>query len=138
MKTIRFLQLLLGSILMLSTQCTKEKDYRDSYVGDYNFIITGHYYNLADSIFYDTTFYFSGYIAKTDNNPSCITICYKNTSCMVANLSQDGSIDKPQGTGHGYGFNGKFERTDKVSFTYYNWYPIPNVTTTESVTGDRK
>lgn len=123
---------------MLLTQCTKEKDYRDSYVGDYNFIIKGHYYNWADSIFYDTTFYFSGYIAKTDNNPSCITICYNNTSCMVANLSQDGSIGKPQGASLGYGFKGKFDGTDKVSFTYYMWYPIPNVTATESVTGDRK
>ena len=123
---------------MLLTQCVKEKDYRDSYVGNYNFIIKGHYFNQADSTFYDTTFYFSGYIAKTDQNPSRITICYKNTSCIVADVSQDASIQKTQGAGHGYGFNGKFDGTDKVSFTFTMWYPISNVTATESVTGDRK
>ena len=67
MKSITISSFLIGLILLLSTQCTKEAketDYRDAYIGDYNFTIKAHYYYAADSIFKDTLYYFSGNISK--------------------------------------------------------------------------
>jgi hypothetical protein len=69
--------LIFFSILFCFVACEKEQqdDYRDKYVGDYKFEITYNYpiYTWVDSlqtgilIWYDSIYYYSGFIKKSLN-----------------------------------------------------------------------
>jgi hypothetical protein len=136
MKSIIFLSILLGLILISSTQCTKEAkepNYRDAYMGDYNFTIKSHYYYATDSTFKDTIYYFSGYITKSDYSSSSINLYYKPNFHAPANISHDGKLDKIYGFGIAWALGGKFEGTDSVFFAY-----ILPLTLFDSVYGKRK
>ena len=134
MKFITILSILLGLILISSTQCSKEvkeTDYRDAFIGDYIFTVNAYHY-AADSIFKDSLYYFSGYISKSDYSPSAILIFSQPTFNTVANISNDGKLGKIYGFGIGWNLGGKFEGVDRL------WFRFGGLYTCDSVTGIRK
>jgi hypothetical protein len=134
MKSITISSILLGLILISLTQCskeTKETDYRDAFIGDYNFTVNAHSHFPADSIFKDTVYYFSGNISKSDY-PEAIKIYYKPNGGIAGKISPTGELDKIPGFGIGYSFGGKFEGVDKL------WFRLVLLYSKDSVTGIRK
>lgn len=135
MKSITLFWILIGLILISSTRCSKEAkgtDYRDAFLGDYDFTISAFHFDLTtDSVYKDSIYQFSGYIAKSDNSPSAILLFYKPNFNIVANLSPNGSLDKIYGFGIGWNLNGKFCGVDSLRFRFGGIY-------VDSVTGIRK
>jgi len=136
MKSIILLSVLLGLILLSTTQCSKEAketDYRDAFIGDYNFTINAYHYDIAsDSTFKDSLYNFSGNIKKSDDSPSAILLYYKPNFNTVGNISRDGIIEKIHGAGIGWNLLGTFKGVDRLYFYYGGLY------THDSVTGIRK
>jgi hypothetical protein len=105
-------------IFTFFSSCKKEKDYRDHYIGDYNFIIHKHVFKVNDSTYFDTTINYGGQIVKEDYEYA-VRICYLPDAVIYALLSENGNLSKSELAGQGWTFSGSFQTYDKVSFTYY-------------------
>ncbi|HKR03605.1 MAG TPA: hypothetical protein VJY62_03140 [Bacteroidia bacterium] len=110
-KIIKFTMTLI--ILGMLSSC-KKKDYREDYVGHYQFVVEETEYNNIDSIYSDTLINFLGEIDYgIDDNE--ISIHYLPNTTIYPILDEDGNLSS-SGSGQGSSFGGKFETKNKVTF----------------------
>jgi hypothetical protein len=119
-------------ITILLSNCKKEFDIRDKYVGNFNFNINEHIFNFKDSTYFDTIIYFYGAIYKPDNYPAnFIYIHYLPDMTLEFVMDKSGEIEKPAGGTLGAAWTGKFDSKDKVTLIYYCYG------TTQHISGSR-
>lgn len=124
MKSNLLLPLIFILLIITVLSCKKKSnsivDYRDQYIGDYNFTVNEQVWfsTSNDSIISDTVKYYSGQITKSGAASDEINICFLPKICLPCLISQDGAFTKPVGQPLGVGYQGKFESISKVSFEY--------------------
>ncbi|MCX6267102.1 MAG: hypothetical protein NTW16_07055 [Bacteroidetes bacterium] len=118
MKPFLPINILILFIVISSVSCKKNKDYRDTYTGNYHFTVNEHIVNLQDSTTFDTIYYYSGQITNGEE-PEQIIISYGPNKWLNFVLSESGKFHL-NSTALGWGAYGTFNGTDKVSFLIYN------------------
>lgn len=112
-------------LTLITLSCNKSDssidDYRDKYLGDFNFTVNKHIFNFNDSTFFDTVIFFCGQITKTDKSqPSnSIVVNYLPSVSLPFAVNQSGKLDKPIGAPLAPSWSGQFESTNKLTFQYY-------------------
>ena len=112
---IKVFGLLCIMMIVLFSNCKKDKDYREDYIGNYHFNMKITTYNFPDSTKKDTTTHFNGEITL-GNGPEYISIHYnENRTVSAVVLSNEGKLYLPALSGHGIQLNGQFENHDNVT-----------------------
>ena len=118
---------------VFSCKKKNESDYRDPFIGNYDFYAKAYVITTQDSTFQDTSWYYSGAITKGDLSTS-IYIQYFPSLKLFATLQNNGVvINGPDSI-----LFGEFTGTDKINFTLHT-LEFPSLSTKiDSVTGIKK
>ncbi len=116
MKKTKLFGLILSVIIVLIGACKKQPgDYRNPYLGNYDFTVQYSSFNMADSSYSTGTLYYYGEVkyGSTDNE---ISIHYLENSYINPVLNNDGTFSQNAY----YPINGAFESTNKFTFGFYS------------------
>lgn len=118
-------------LITIASNCKKESDSRDGYVGNYNFTVEEHIFNFNDSTYFDTIIFYPGRIYKPDNASSnYINIGYLPDMTLQFEIDENGTLKKPLNAGLAPQWSGKFQSRNSVTFSYYLNGTTHNVTGT--------
>ncbi len=104
--------------LFLFIHCEKKKDYREKYLGNFEFTVEISLINTMDTLHTDSTVVYNGEIVSGSGSDN-ITINFLPDLRINAILSESGGISKDPNSGLGWGVGGDFKSTDEVSFNVF-------------------
>ena len=85
-------------------------NYRNKYLGNYEFEVHRYYFNVADSVSTDTLLFYSGEISYGDKD-STIKIQYLENNSIEPIVNKNGKLSS-----YGWYFSGEFTNNDDVKF----------------------
>ncbi|MCL2722754.1 MAG: hypothetical protein FWD47_15600 [Treponema sp.] len=116
MKTKHFFYGLIVLAVLLTT-CKKETDYRDKWVGDWDFVVEREWWIMYTDEGKDTTYY-SGKISY-GNSSGDLYIKHSETDTLLIDVDESGKLYFSDGGGHDYA-DGQFEGNNKMILFYHD------------------
>ena len=130
-KTI--IPLIIFTLIIVFSSCKKTKlfDYRNKYIGEYDFEIHRGSFNMNDTTSSNSTVYYDGEILNGEGD-STLNIIYRKNSTTELYVSKDGELYRDSY----YPTKGEFTDDGDVEFSFYSGGMGGGTTT--SVKGTKK